>query len=294
MFVTTGSQYRLLAIDLDGTLLGLQGEVTARTRAAVRRAIDAGFRVCLATGRNLTESRAVLDAVGHHDLGVFVGGAMVIDPRTRRTVYRTLMDQSLAAELCRVIEAHGQTPLALQDLHAADGADYIISDVLPLNSQTIVWMDAFGATLTRVPSLGLHVHTNTIRVGTVADRPSCVAVMESLKAKFGPRIVVHSISVPNCDLDVLEVFDPAVNKWEGILHVARTHNIEPAQVVAIGDELNDLAMIRQAGLGVAMGNARAEVKSAARRTIGKNSEDGLAHFLEELVEQAALGRQPVS
>ena len=84
-------------------------------------------------------------------------------------------------------------------------------------------------------------------------------------------------------VDVLEVFDPAVNKWQGLLHVANAHGIDPADIIAIGDDVNDLPMIRNAGLGVAMGNARLEVQQAAMRVIGRNDEDGLARFLEELV-----------
>jgi len=71
---------------------------------------------------------------------------------------------------------------------------------------------------------------------------------------------------------VLEIFDPAVNKWEGVLHVARRHSIRPDEIVAIGDDLNDIPMLRSAGLGVAMGNARPEVQAAAKRVIGANHE----------------------
>jgi hydroxymethylpyrimidine pyrophosphatase-like HAD family hydrolase len=94
--------------------------------------------------------------------------------------------------------------------------------------------------------------------------------------------------VPAYGVDVMEIFDPAVNKWQGILHVARLHGVGPAEIVAIGDDVNDLPMIRAAGLGVAMGNARAEVKQAAARVIGRNDEDGLAIFLDELVAAHAV------
>jgi hydroxymethylpyrimidine pyrophosphatase-like HAD family hydrolase len=84
---------------------------------------------------------------------------------------------------------------------------------------------------------------------------------------------------------VLEVFDPAVNKWEGVLHVARLHGIEPGQIVAIGDDVNDVPMIRNAGLGVAMGNAKPEVLEVAKLVIRRNDEDGLADFLNELLDE---------
>ena len=61
-------------------------------------------------------------------------------------------------------------------------------------------------------------------------------------ARFGGRIYCHSLHVPAFAVEVLEVFDPAVNKWEGILHVARHHDIEPEQIIAIGDDVNDVPM----------------------------------------------------
>ena len=72
------------------------------------------------------------------------------------------------------------------------------------------------------------------------------------------------------------------------MHVARKHGIEPEQIIAIGDDVNDVPMISRAGLGVAMGNARDEIKAIAKRVIGHNKDEGLAVFLEELVAQHAV------
>src|SRR5580704_16008550 len=96
--------YGMIAIDLDGTLLSSLGQISPRVRAAVHSALEAGMVVCFATGRNLTESRWILDAVGYHGVGVFVGGAMVMDPATNVTLHRTIMAPALAAEVCGVME----------------------------------------------------------------------------------------------------------------------------------------------------------------------------------------------
>jgi hydroxymethylpyrimidine pyrophosphatase-like HAD family hydrolase len=89
-------------------------------------------------------------------------------------------------------------------------------------------------------------------------------------------------------MEVLEIFDPAVNKWEGVKLVAQRHGVAEHEIIAIGDDVNDLPMIRHAGLGVAMGNARPEVREVAKRVIGTNADEGLAEFLEELVETHAV------
>ena len=274
----------MIAIDLDGTLLGPRGEVTPRAKAAIHRALSAGLLVCFATGRNWTESRTVIDAVEHYASAVFAGGAMVVDTGRRVTLHRMMMDPALARQISRVFEADGHAVLALQDTDVA-GVDYLVTGEAALNAATTQWMGLTEATVRRVPRLSDHGHEHTVRVGIVAPPEAVRVSMKKLDEALGERIVQQNLYVPAYGVEVLEVFDVAVNKWEGILHVARRHGIDPGEIVAVGDDVNDLPMLRQAGLGVAMGNARPEAKAAAKLIIGSNAEDGLARFLEELVDR---------
>ncbi len=272
----------MIAIDLDGTLLSPKGKVTQRTKDAIHRCLKAGLLICFATGRNWTESEVVLESVAHYSTAVFVGGAMVVDTRRRVTLHRTLMQPELAAEVCEFFEKRGHAALALQDT-GETGVDYLISQQLRLEESAEIWMKVAVKVVHRVANLGSYRHEHTMRVGIVAESKETARVAGELAAQFGNRIVYHSIPVMAFGVDVLEVFDPAVNKWQGLLHVAAEHSIDPSDIIAIGDDVNDLPMIKNAGLGVAMGNARAEVKAAAKRVIGRNDDDGLARFLEELV-----------
>jgi 5-amino-6-(5-phospho-D-ribitylamino)uracil phosphatase len=274
--------YRMIAIDMDGTLLSPLGQVTPRTKDAIHAALEAGLLVCFATGRNWTESQTVLDAVAHYDSAVFVGGAMVVDTKQRLTLHRTMMDPKLAREVCAVMEATGNAVLALQDKETA-GVDYLITGDFEVNRETTRWMTLTKAKLGFVPRLANHDHLHTIRLSVVAPPEEVLKIKMELEERFAERIFGLAIAVPHAGVEVYEVFDPAVNKWEGIMHVARRHDIRPEQIIAIGDDLNDVPMISRAGLGVAMGNARPAVKAIAKRVIGSNAEEGLAVFLEELV-----------
>jgi Cof subfamily protein (haloacid dehalogenase superfamily) len=273
-------RYRLIAIDLDGTLLSPAGEVTPRTRAAVHAVLEAGLLVCFATGRNWTESRLILDALAHYPCAVFAGGAMVIDTHQQIILHQTRMAPELARQLCGVLEALGHGVLALQDTGAA-GVDYLAGE--HLNPQTVRWMETTQSAIRTMPRLSDYHHEQTIRVGIVAEPAEAYRVKALLDERFGGRILGQVLQVPGTKHAVLEIFDPAVNKWQGILHIAKRHEVTPDQIVAIGDDVNDLPMIAQAGLGVAMGNARPEVLAVAKRVIGSNKEDGLAIFLEELI-----------
>jgi hypothetical protein len=281
----------MIAIDLDGTLLSPTGEVTSRAKEAIHRCLAAGLLVCFATGRNWTESQAVLDAVEHYPTAVFVGGAMVVDTHHRKTLHRTMMEPALAAEVCEFLEAHGHAALALQDTAAA-GVDYLISGDVPLDDATRQWMGVTSAKIKTVGRLGTYSHAHTIRVGICAHPEAIGLVRDELLQRFGERILAQNLLVPAYGVEVLEVFDPAVNKWEGVLHLARHHSIRPEEIVAIGDDVNDIPMIRNAGLGVAMGNARPQVLAVAKRVIGANCDEGLAAFLDELVDQRVV--EPLS
>ena len=277
----------MIAIDLDGTLLSPTGEVTKRAKDAVHQALNAGLLVCFATGRNWTESRMVVEAVEHYATAVFAGGAMVVDTERNRTLHRMMMDPGLAAELSAHFEAEGHAVLALQDTDAA-GVDYLVTGEAELNDATTMWMRVTNAKIRRVARLGDYDHAHTIRVGIVAAQDACRRTSRTLEERFAGRIVQHGLYVPAYGVEVLEVFDAAVNKWQGILHVARHHGIEPGEIIAIGDDVNDIPMLTSAGLGVAMGNARPEIQAMAKRVIGSNAEEGLARFLEELVAGHAV------
>src|SRR5438874_13395087 len=102
------SPYKMIAIDMDGTLLSPLGQVTPRTKVAIHAALEAGLLVCFATGRNWTESQTVLDAVAHYDSAVFDGGAMGVDGKQKRTLHRTMREPGRAREICAAIEEAGQ------------------------------------------------------------------------------------------------------------------------------------------------------------------------------------------
>lgn len=274
----------MVVLDVDGTLLSPAGQVTPRVKAAIHRTLDSGILVCFATGRNWTESRDVLEALEHYPTAVFVGGAMVMDTHQQATLHRTLVDPVLASQVCQYLEESGHAALALQD-HGTAGVDYLISGNADLNAATQAWMSITQAKVEQVPSLADYPHEHTIRLGICDGTEEVGRIKQGLERHFGSRLFCQSLMVPAYGVEVLEIFDPAVNKWEGILHLARRHRIDPRQIVAIGDDVNDLPMIRKAGLGVAMGNARDEVKAAAKRVIGTNQEEGLAAFLDELVDQ---------
>jgi len=184
-----GVKYKMFAIDLDGTLLTPGGVVSARTKNAVQALVKAGARVCFATGRNYTESQAVIESVGHLDAAVFVGGAMVFDTRRRQTLKRTLMHPELARELSKFFESHGHAALALQDTHTA-GVDYLASQNFDLHGDTERWLKATHSRMQRVADLASHPHDHTMRVSVVTEVEPGTRVRAELEKAFGDRMAI--------------------------------------------------------------------------------------------------------
>jgi hypothetical protein len=277
-----GQWCRLVAIDLDGTLLCPQGQVTPRAHKAIAAARNAGLVVCLATGRNHTESRRVLQALGYDQVGVFAGGAVIYDCGRECCVHRTLMDGEVARGVCEVIERCGHAALALQDTQAA-GVDYLISAGMVPNRSTTLWMEEAACTVRLAGRLGAEPHGQTVRVGLVASEREATRVRAEIESRFGAQVYCHSIDIPQQSVQVMEVFHHSVNKWQAVCRVAAERGIGEQEIAAVGDGINDLHMLQSAALAVAMGNAHPLLLKTAHRVIASNAEDGLAIFLEELV-----------
>lgn len=274
----------LFGIDLDGTLLSPAGDVTDRTRAAIHAVLAAGHKICFSTGRNGIEASTVFAAVGHEGIANLVSGALVVDTRDGRIIRRGHMNAQLAAELCQAIEDVGELSIAYQD-RTETGLDYIISGDRPIHPSQHFWISATGQRAERHPTLATFDHTKTLRISAVTDYAGASRVRQAITERFANRVYIHSIDIASEKAEIIELFDPAVNKWQGLLLAAGELGVDPANIVAFGDDTNDLPMIRQAPLGVAMGNARQVVKDVAKRVIRPNSEDGLAVFLEELLAE---------
>lgn len=272
---------QLVALDLDGTVLSPAGHVTRRTRDAIRAVTACGIRVCICTGRTWSESRDVVAEGQLTGPGVFVGGAVVNEMASGEILSHTRIDPTLARDVCRTM--HGAEMAAMVYQTGAHGdADWLISAEFPMPAGVAQWLKRFGSSHRRAAHLESATHAFTVRISSDDTIEKCDRLAAQLLDRFGPRIYLHQITVPSVGIEVIEVFDAAVDKWRGLLEVARMTGVDPRAIVAVGDDVNDLPMLRNAAVAIAMGNGKDAIKEPGRRVIGTNAEDGLAVFLEEL------------
>lgn len=280
-------KYRMLALDLDGTLFDSMGNVPRANLDAVRRAQDAGMLVALCTGRGLCESRPAIDALEHEGPLILAGGSLVSDPSTGRTLHAALIEPALATQLVKQLQREGLPVLALLDPDPFTCDYVVVGREDDIGDNTRWWFEMIGAQIKYVDHAAAQDLHKTLRVGIVGPPRIMPAIEQSLLARFGDRIVVqHFMAVKQPggeDIHVLEVFAQGVTKWSGIQWVAAQHGIELHQVAAIGDHVNDLAMIEAAGCGIAMGNAVDVIRQAARCTTLSNDEAGVAMAIDRLL-----------
>lgn len=264
--------YKLIAVDMDGTLLNEDKHISDRTITAVTALKAMGKKVVLATGRPYNGIRRYieqLDLLDDSDFVVTYNGALV-----QSTVdSRVLLNRPLSV------------------------ADY--RDLYPLSQSLGVNIHALTANTVLTPKHNPytdieasinHIEAIEMPVNEVAEDTLIVKVMfvdapEKLDAILPqlPEWVKQRYTILRSAPIFLEFLDPGVDKGVGVHAVAEALGLTKDQVICVGDAHNDLAMIEYAKLGVAMGNAIEELKAAADYVTLTNEDDGVAHVIEKFM-----------
>lgn len=276
------SVFELLAVDIDGTLLDSTHRVPAAHRDALRRAHDAGLRIVLCTGRSYPEIRGILEHLDLDlDAAVTVSGALVCEAATGRTLSDAPLDGAVATRLYAWLRELGYAVLWLTNRDACGHDGYALSGPR-MHAGHVNWLAKTPCRVRQMETLPPDA-APALRLSVIDDRPALQRVAEELVERFGHQAAHNLLDAPSYRLTVLEILAGHVTKWRGIESLCRHWGVDPVRTVAVGDDVNDLEMIRRAGLGVAMGNAVPAVRAAARRTTGTHDEGGLAMLIDDIL-----------
>jgi len=282
----------LLAIDLDGTLLGTDEQVSHTNIDAIHRARDAGITVLVCTGRGLCESGKAMAAIDQRDPVMVAGGSIIADPVTGKTLHRFAMSHEIVDQAITMFHRVACPVLVMKD-PAEIGYDYLIvnsDDEHPIHPITEWWIADHQLRVKYATRLEHDEHPeHTVRVGIVAPSSISNPLSQELTQSLGERAWLYDFPcvMPKDHVGeivhILELFAAKINKWAAISWYLDQHNIDPSRVAAIGDQVNDVPMIENAGLGIAMGNAIEEVQSHARFTTATNNEHGVAIAIDAIL-----------
>lgn len=265
--------YKLVAIDMDGTLLKEDKTISERTKKAIQSARKKGVTVVLATGRpieGVSKYLEELDMYRDNDFVLSYNGALIQKTKSRESVAKVALNGSDLHYLRKLSDNLGV------NIHAFSEKDGLIT---PKNSK-----------YTEVEAKINNIEIKEINIDNISDDEVMIKIMmidepevlEKAVEKL-PKEVYDKYTVVRSAPFFLEFLNKEVNKGVGVKMLANYLGIKQEEVMTLGDAGNDLHMIEYAGLGVAMGNAFDEVKAAANYITDTNENNGVAKAIEKFI-----------
>jgi Cof subfamily protein (haloacid dehalogenase superfamily) len=266
----SSTRIRLIALDLDGTLIGSDLIVRPRVREAIARARDAGAEVTIVTGRMFAAARPFADVLGITGPMVCYQGAAIYDAATGATLRETPVQPDVTQQVLGW--AHDQ------GVHVQCYADDKLY-VEAINRFSKSYTDLARVEPVLVPSLReAFAQRPTIKIVLVDEPERAEQHLAALHSLLGSRAYLTRSHV-----EFVEIIDPAVNKGEALRFVSERYGVPLGETLAVGDAWNDVPLLDAAGVGVAMGSAPPELRSRADAVVADVAHDGVAEAIERFV-----------
>jgi Cof subfamily protein (haloacid dehalogenase superfamily) len=274
---------RLLALDIDGTLLDPYGDLTDSVREAVGAAVRRGLRVTLCTGRRFRTALPVARDLGLSGSVVVHNGVLVKDIESLSTEFANVLPRALVAELLLLLrDTH--PPLLYVDAFAED-TDIFTEGRERAHAFQLEYLDD-NLGFTRVlPDLARRANDDVILMSAMGPEDALAPLRERARERFGPGLVTHLLINKVYRGHILEFLAPGGGKWPALARVAAAAGIPPEAVAVVGDDENDVDMIREAGFGIAMGNAVPRALEHADAVVRSNAEGGAAEAIERVLQR---------
>ena len=266
--------YKLIALDLDGTLCDDHKTVTPKTAAALKKVQEQGVRVVLASARplhGLFREMHAIDCDKHHGILIAYNGGKIVDASTKEILSQTVIPRDLAVEVLRYLKDFPVSPIIDDgEIFYAESADtYKLDHECANNAMDYII----------VSSLADSLNFDPVKILTSVQPEELYDVLSVIGGPYKDRLeFVRTAPF------YIEVMPKNIHKAASLKYVCEQLGIQPEEVIAFGDAENDLEMIQFAGHGVAMGNACDALKEAADEVTLSNNEDGIAHSLKQLFD----------
>jgi hydroxymethylpyrimidine pyrophosphatase-like HAD family hydrolase len=325
----------LIAVDMDGTLVGPDGRVSERNLAAMKAAERAGMRVVVATGRRHSYAMRVLRGLGLREEDALISSNGTVTRTIGATLLeRTLLPVETARWLCGHLDEFRNALVVTFDKVRADGEDVrgalVVEHLAELNASIGKWMAAnepyiecvvpiekaldgeapiqmmLCGTVERMrrAEARLLQHPGVSAVGVTPLRKDEVRRLENIgltKGGISPaekasvaEAALHRTEYPERDLSIVDILPAGCSKGSALLRLAETQGVKAEEILAIGDNWNDVSMLEVAGQPVLMGNAPADLKAMAAergwRMGLRHDEDGVGQAIEAMLNGLPVTR----
>jgi Cof subfamily protein (haloacid dehalogenase superfamily) len=281
---------RLVALDLDGTLLDSRGRVSGRNRAAITAARAHGVEVCIVTGRRFRDARPFALELGLDVPVIAHNGALTKHARTLETVAAALLPLEAARETLRVARAYGADALVSDD---PNGAGVLVYDHIAEEDRPVVeyieWSrrihgEEASQAVVQVASLEEYLDHAPVHITFSGTQEKTEHLAAAFARELGASVKLMTTIYAHMDFGLIDVIHPDVSKGTGLAAVADEQGVSRDEVLAVGDNHNDREMLEYAGTRVIVGNAEpALFELEGVRVVASHDEDGVAEAIEKFV-----------
>ena len=287
---------QLIAIDIDGTLTPSTGpRISARNCAALQAAEAAGIEIVIATGRRQAFAMPLIAQVGLDENSVMISSnGAVVRGFDGQLLDRRFLPVETARQLCVALRGYGTLVFTFD---REGTGSLVIESLKQLHARIDRWVEANRPYLVEVQPIERAFDAGEEPIqgmvcGTVAEM--IAAERQLLLSDVAGQIAMHRTEYAARNLSILDLLPPGCSKGAALDSLARIRGLERNQIMAIGDNLNDLEMLEYAGRAVVMANASEEVLALAMRrgweVTASNDDDGVALAVEEVVRQTLAKR----
>lgn len=272
---------RLLALDIDGTLLDPYGKLGDGVRRAVGTAVRRGMRVVLCTGRRFRTALPTARALSLEGPILVHNGVVVKDIETGHTELERYFPSELYADALALMREVGPPLVYVDRFH--EETDILTEARHRAHLFQGEYLDDNGEFTRVVDDLADELQAGAILMSTMGELADLESLRLRAQERFGNLLLSHLLINKVYRGHILELLAPDSGKWAMLVRLATRLGIAPEEIAAVGDDNNDVDMIRGAGLGIAMGNAVPNVRAAADVIVRSNAEGGAVEAIERVL-----------
>lgn len=289
--------YKLIAIDLDGTLLNSYGEVSIKNREAIKNAISKGVEIVLASGRPVASVKNLANELGANHYMICGNGAMTYDFNEDSIIYKNFLDVNKLLQIIKICDENSiYYNLYLEDRVLTKSLNY---NVMFYQQENANREDSKKTNIEIVKDIYEYICNNKdknyLKV-TICEEDKIIfnSIMRKIKeikeieildvAHMSKKIIKDGTDELQIKYYYTEISSKNVDKWYALINLADKLDIQPNEIIAIGDNVNDKIMMQNAGIGVAMENSAPYIKEIADFITEDNNNNGVAVAIQKFID----------
>lgn len=288
--------YKLVAIDLDGTLLNSYGEVSDKNKRSLKKAVEKGTKIILASGRPIMSVKNLANEIGCNNYMICGNGAITYDIQKEEIIYNRFLEKAKVLQLIKICEENSIFyNVYTKDTILTKNLNY---NILFYNQENANKPENKKTNISIVENIYEYIKNREeedyLKI-TVCDNDKVIfgSIIRKLRmikdvdvldvAHMSRKMIKDGTEKVLMEYYYTEITNTNVDKWQAIENLIQKLQIKKEEVIAIGDNINDAEMVKNAGLGIMMQNSAPYIKEMADVVVSDNDNDGVAEAIEKYI-----------